>query len=412
MLRFEHFSRIYRLGVWPTMRTSLSVELRLALACAIWPQSQQRLAAIRKAAQANIDWHRFLKLVSRHRIWSLVNDGLTRAGITLPPDIAQSLAAQAALVARQSLAMAAETIRLQKAFEEAGIAALFVKGATLAMLAYGNIGIRHSKDIDLLVDKDNAEKAHSLMELLGYERFSPPRAMTADRMRLWYEYSKESEFIHPNSNLRVELHWRLTDNPYLLDKVTMASATQRVALAAGAAPLTLSRDALFAYLCAHGAKHSWFRLKWLADIAAMLANKSETEIVELYRGAHAMGGGRSVDQALLLCESLFDAGMPNELSVIMHRDWKTRRLVSMAMTALTRGDELADVYDAHLGKALSQLSLILLSDDWGYRLSQLRCMMTGVDDISAISLPRPLWFIYPVLRLPMWLWRHAYHAKY
>ena len=394
------------------MRTSLSVELRLALACAIWPQSQQRLVAIREAVQENIDWHRFLKLVSRHRIWSLVSDGLTRAGIALPPDMAQSLAAQAALVARQSLAMAAETIRLQQVFEEAGIAALFVKGATLAMLAYGNIGIRHSKDIDLLVDKGDAEKSHSLMETLGYERFSPPRAMTADRMRLWFEYSKESEFVHPTSNLRVELHWRLTDNPYLLDKVTMDSAMQRVALADGAAPLTLAPDALFAYLCAHGAKHSWFRLKWLADVAALLAGKSEMEIVELYRGVHATGGGRSVDQALLLCESLFGAAIPNELSVVMRRDWKTRRLVSMALSALTRGDELADVYDAHLGKALGQLSLILVSDGWRYRLTQLRCMMTGVDDISAVSLPRPLWFMYPVLRLPMWLWRHAYHAKY
>jgi hypothetical protein len=33
--------------------------------------------------------------------------------------------------------------------------------------------------------------------------------------------------------------------------------------------------------------------------------------------------------------------------------------------------------------------------------------MPGVADIVRVPLPRPLHFIYPLLRLPLWLWRRA-----
>ena len=47
--------------------------------------------------------------------------------------------------------MAAETVRLQRLFDEAGLPLLILKGASLAMLAYGNLGMRSAKDIDLLI---------------------------------------------------------------------------------------------------------------------------------------------------------------------------------------------------------------------------------------------------------------------
>ena len=68
-----------------------------------------------------------------------------RARPEVPPEIAQEIAAQAATLVRESLAMAGEAVRLQRLFDDADLPVLFVKGASLAMLAYGNLGLRHAR---------------------------------------------------------------------------------------------------------------------------------------------------------------------------------------------------------------------------------------------------------------------------
>ena len=44
-----------------------------------------------------------------------------------------------------------KSLRLQRLFDDADLPVLFVKGAALAMLAFGNLGLRSGQDIDLLV---------------------------------------------------------------------------------------------------------------------------------------------------------------------------------------------------------------------------------------------------------------------
>lgn len=53
----------------------------------------------------------------------------------------------------------------------------------------------------------------------------------------------------------------------------------------------LRREDEFAYLCVHGAGHSWSRLKWLADLNARLAGLEAQRIAGLYRYAEARGAG-------------------------------------------------------------------------------------------------------------------------
>ena len=69
----------------------------------------------------------------------------------VPSEIAEEIGAQAATLVRENLAIARESLRLQRLFDDADLPVLFVKGAALAMLAFGNLGLRSGQDIDLLV---------------------------------------------------------------------------------------------------------------------------------------------------------------------------------------------------------------------------------------------------------------------
>jgi len=49
----------------------------------------------------------------------------------------------------------------------------------------------------------------------------------------------------------------------------------------------------------------------------------------------------------------------------------------------------------------------LLGRCFTFYAAQCRLAYAGVADIVGVPLPRPLHFIYPLLRLPLWLWRRA-----
>ena len=81
----------------------------------------------------------------------------------MPPEIVQEIRAQAATLVRDNLDMARESLRLQRLFDDADLPVLFVKGAALAILAFGNLGLRSGQDIDLLIpyrDAAGGDGAH------------------------------------------------------------------------------------------------------------------------------------------------------------------------------------------------------------------------------------------------------------
>ena len=70
---------------------SISPELRLAVACAMWPPSDRRTENICEAAARPLDWPHFLRVVKRHQVIGLVHDGLTRARPAVPPTVAREI---------------------------------------------------------------------------------------------------------------------------------------------------------------------------------------------------------------------------------------------------------------------------------------------------------------------------------
>jgi hypothetical protein len=45
---------------------------------------------------------------------------------------------------------------------------------------------------------------------------------------------------------------------------------------------------------------------------------------------------------------------------------------------------------------------------WRHALTQVRSHLVSEKDWQAVRLPRALSFAYPLLRLPLWLWRLAF----
>ena len=388
------------------MAVSLSREFLLAAACSIWPPSDRRTEAIRAAAAGPLDWDRFLRVATRQRVVGLAHDGLRRARPDVPPSIASDIAALTGALVRQNLALAAEAVRLQNLFTEADIPLVFVKGTSLAMLAFGTLGLSGGEDIDLLVPRDTLPTATALVARAGYQRFDPPVDLGDEQLRLLLPLRKDLGFIHDTTRLQVELHWRLFLNPHAMDETWVTRGSRIVPLAGAAGLRTLGEEDLFAYLCMHGALHWWNRLNWLADINALLAGCSQRHVEDLIRSAEAKGVERAVAQALLLCRRLLGTPLPDQ---VMGRLATTtaRWLETTAFRALTTGQGELDPRDRRFGTTRGSLSTFLLRRSWRYRLAELSIHLTNQTDVLSIPLPHRLRFLYPLLRVPLWAWRHA-----
>jgi hypothetical protein len=384
-----------------------SPEFRLAAACVMWPPSDRRIEAIRAAASGPLDWPRLLRVALRHRVVGLVHDGLTRAQPGVPPEIAHEIGAQSAQRVGENLAMAAEALRLQRLFDEAGLPVLFVKGASLAMLAFGTLSLSSGQDIDLLVPLETLPAASALMARAGYRRFDPPLEVNDALLRLLLPLRKDLGFVHQATGLRIELHWRLFLNPYAMAEASLMTASRVVLLSGTQGLRTLGEEDLFAYLCMHGALHWWNRLKWLADISALLAAAEEGGVERLVRAAEARGAGRAAAQALLLCRRLLGMPLPARLMETLGSSAADRWLEATALKAMTRGQGEDDPHDTRFGTTRGSLSTFLLSRSWRYWLAELNNHLTNQTDVLAVPLPERLRFLYPALRLPLWAWRHA-----
>ena len=369
----------------------MPAELRAVAACCRWPPSPARDAAVQQATAGPIDWDLFARIVARHRVEGLVHDGLRGAGIVAPSAVATPLAATAKAIAQDNLRFAAATMRLSAALDAADVPHLFVKGVTLGVLAYGSLGHKRAWDIDLAVDPETYGRACEALADAGYR-------LVSDDLPATVAPAKHSEWTS-DARIAVELHASLTDNPMILPGLSVRSPRQHVAVAGGARLPTLAADELFAYLCVHGGAHAWSRLKWIADLAALIALAEGAEIARLYARSQELGAGRSAAQALLLCADLFDRDLPPDLEAHLRRDPIVRALVRTAHRSMTRGGADVELDSLVLGTVPIHASHFFLQRGWRYKWLEARRKLGGGGALG------------PAARFAAWLTRRRAAAR-
>lgn len=377
----------------------LSPELQLATACCRAPHAAATPAALADALARPIDWQRFYGILRRHRIVSLAHFNLSRSGQPLPAEIRETLSGAARNLATRDLMHAAETVRLQRSFDQAGLPALFLKGATTGILAYGRLGVKQSWDIDLLTTEPCLMEALALLEHHGY-RLVHPDGLSRDALARFGRYHHEAQLRNAQGQF-LELHWHVFNKP-ILREVTALSESQVVELGGGTAR-TLAGDLLIAYLIAHGQEHGWGRLKWLADLNALLERRDAAQINDLLERADALGVGAKTAAALLLCMQLLGLDLPSDIVARCRRDRSTIRLIAVSLRCIEHplgGSELPLLSRANLALIASRLSR-----DEGRQAILGELAATWTQPKVRAQYPPTLDWLYHALRIPLFVLR-------
>ncbi|MGZ2411608.1 putative nucleotidyltransferase-like protein [Sphingomonas sp. F9_3S_D5_B_2] len=310
------------------MAAAVGAELSLLSRCCQWNFAGSEPGAF--DVPADVDWPRFVEIARFHRSQGLAWNALSANSVALPSDVSAALSADARVIAATNLAVHHECAQLNHAFERARIAILFIKGLSVAALAYRSPMLKMAWDIDILIDPAELAAAAEILKARG---FSPTVPETLAELDGWHRRSKESVWSRPDG-LHIELHTRLADNLALIPSLSVHSPSQKVEIGGQTLLPTLADEELFAYLCVHGASSAWFRLKWISDLAGMIAGRSVGDIERLRQRAQELGAGRAVGQALLIAHHLLGTALSG-----FTIDRSTQRLADAALQQLAQSTE-------------------------------------------------------------------------
>jgi hypothetical protein len=381
-------------------------EFQLLLACSrktLRPAGVERIVGM---CHEPLDWPLFLRLVARHRVAPIVWQSLKSTdNISLPEQVQTGLRQRVERNTLKALKQAAELVRVVRRFEDSGIRVLPLKGPVLAMQAYEALNLRHAGDLDLLVDPASVWDADRSLKDEGYLRTAPDYPLSPGQAAAFMKIRKDFSYAHPKSGIRVELHWRWSQNAYLLPLSLDELWPKRDFVKLGSDRVAaMPRQELLLYLCAHGAHTGWFRLKWLCDVAELAGDDGGIDIPELIARAHGVGVTRMLVQGLLLARQMLDMPLPEALSARMHQDRTVQSLVDLATQALLQDERYWSTDNTPVSWMPAQLRYRLkLRENLRYKWHNVYFHSLWTEDYRPIRLPKRLFPLYFVLAPFLWI---------
>lgn len=305
-----------------TASTAFESELQLLYLCARSELDAERIARLQLLLARPLDWEAVEDAAVFHGVTGMLYHHLARHGTAhVPADLLLRLQQHAQCVQVYNMQVMTELVRIASVFRAQGIPLLTYKGPALAHRYYGSVALRRFGDVDLLVRRDDLERARDLLEEHGYV---PLRSLSEDQEDTWHDAQLGYELHHEAKGVVVELHWALL-NRTLTFRLTPEAVWARAHTVRFGSTMVrvLAPDDLLLYLCAHGTKHHWSRLLWVCDVAQVLRGHPDRDWTALLRRARSLGSLRT----LLLGVALAERWLGEELPPVVREEIAARPAV-------------------------------------------------------------------------------------
>jgi hypothetical protein len=373
-------------------------EAELLLCCARTQMDAARAERIRVLLQEELDWdymiwsalrHGMLPLLSWH-LNSLCPEAVPKASLDL---LREGLSA----IARDNLFLTGELRKLLKLFAAHNIPALPFKGPSLAASVYGNLSLRHFRDLDILVHKRDILSAKTLLLSQGYcLRSQLTDAQEAALLQSFHEYT----FDRNDGRSTVDLHWRFLPScfSFPLDLDHIWERLEQVPFA-GTTVLSLPPEDLLLILCVHGTKDRWSRLIWICDIAELIRAHWRMDWKRVIAQARTLNSERKLLLGLYLANALLGAALPEEVMQRVQTNPVIKSLAAQVRKGLFSAPDSGSRADLCEGMALHLRVADRLRDRVPYVLYCLRLVITpNAKDQALLPVPLSLAFLYYLLR--------------
>jgi hypothetical protein len=385
-----------------------SPERTLLVACARLRLPADEAERIRRLPSRKMDWDAVIALARRNRLLAFLHRHLRQ--ISIPPGPAVKVGQMHRMEVARALRLTAELRRMMDGLSAAGIEALAYKGPVLAVQAYGDLAMRAFSDLDLLVRPADVPRALALLEADGYE---PVMRFTPARERWFRRVDGDYQMLDGERGVLVEVHARVQTLRFGIAFDTDGLMRRAVPVSAGGAMLrTLADDDLLLVLCAHGAKHRWKRLEWVAALAELL-RAGRGDLGTILARATDLHGRRTVLLGLHLAHDLLGAPLPGGVIGEIEGDPRLSRLAAEAVARMFEPDGGEDDEDAGEAAAANLRFNLRLGDGAMDRARFAARWIFGPtpEDWRAVDLPDALFPLYRIVRPVRLLIRHGHPRR-
>jgi len=302
----------------------LDPEARLVARCA---QARPSLGAKNDIGQLfdrELHWPAVLQHVQQHQVAPLAHQNLKAHWAHVPPAVRTELEQQARIIAFRNLQHMQALLEVVQKLEEQELPVIPFKGPTLAAVAYGNVAHRPFVDLDILARRKDVPAIRNALIDADYH---PAKEMDPDEEKAYIDTGLGYEFVHQRKGTVVEVHWTFFYEIYAFKLAPDAvwGRHEWVSLS-GTNVRSLAPEDLFLYLCAHGTKHRWSRLKWIADVAALVRSQSSINWQTVVHRACDLGVQRMLHLGMLLADAVLDADIPSPMQRAVRDDQTARAL--------------------------------------------------------------------------------------
>ncbi|MDN3644830.1 nucleotidyltransferase family protein [Pontixanthobacter aestiaquae] len=302
----------------------------LALLIAESPDASPFLPEIMSSTE-DFDWERFEALVDRHRVGALVHAGFQQfPAITPPVALLKSLTRKTNENAEYYMRAVRLTGELADAFAARGIACACLKGIGVANQYYSAPSQREMIDVDLIVTPERYADAEEIVSAHGFELFYPDFDLNERSREAFMALHNAFTYIRKSDGMQLDLHWRMIPNPAMQPAIDQSwtQAIPRTKIGAKNIPM-LSPSMHFVYICTHGAKSGWVRLKWLADVDRAVRGLSHDEAAAAAKIFVADDLQRIGAVSLALSQRILGTAIPTAFAGLLKQD--VRRLIDLEL---------------------------------------------------------------------------------
>lgn len=389
MAEFFHHSAILR-------DTMISEDKRFAPEFELLLYSARTMpdaARVHTLLDAGINWRCFFELAATHSVRLLVYQALRAiCWDQLPADFQRDWESGYRSLTAQNLFITGELLRIVKVFEGATIPVAVMKGPVLSQVAYGDFALREFSDLDLLIGENDFSRAIEQLQQLGY---TPFWAYESLKVVSFLRHVGEYRLTNQTTRAEVDLHWRVATKATALSPRSsdFSSGFQPVSLA-GAPINSFALADLPLYLAAQGGWDQWRDLRRICDVAEFLRRHPEIDWERSLQAARRLGGERSMLVGLALAMDLLGAQIPEPIVRRIRADSLVSELTDTAIQGLQKQNPDSD---EALGRYLFQLRA---KQGLAGKLALASSIVLDrtAEDGSWIMLPRPLWWLYGILR--------------
>ena len=281
------------------------------------PEVQDKIQCL---LEQRLSWSSIMRQAQTHGVSPLLYRSLKRIDFQrVPPPVRIEMEDEYRRNALWNTLLSRELAELLRLLAEAGVPVIPLKGVTLAESLYGDISLRVSGDIDILVPHETVAESLRLLVARGYraeftEQFFFDLLLRSDIEYLLTREDQQFRYL-------VELHWGLFcgwpgDKP--ATDALWAEAHPRAYFGVPANSLSPEWELLF--LAVHAARHRWQMLKWIVDIHEFCSSR-RIEWDNLAEKAECLGWEAALRLTLSASHALLHTQVPSSFLLTILPPW-------------------------------------------------------------------------------------------